>query len=108
MPHEDAIYPTTKLSKIKPGGAAFALSRPRFQQTQPTQTCLLTRRNRLISQAISRNQPPRFTNESLGVEQSGKGRIYSCSPPSSTPPDEKISAVSNRLGPGFRRESHRE
>ena len=25
-PHEDAIYPTTKLSKIEPGGAAKALS----------------------------------------------------------------------------------
>jgi hypothetical protein len=62
----------------------------RSNQAEPAETGLspacysgeITR----VSRAISRKQQPTSSTQSLGVEQSGKGRIYSCSPTPSTPP----------------------
>ncbi len=78
----------------------------RSNQAEPAETGL---NPACYSGEIARFTERFLTNSNptwLKVEQSGKGRIYSSSQPSSTPPTKKSQLFFNRLDLGFRKGSH--
>lgn len=75
-------------------------------QPKPVSDRLLTRSFTSPSRAKTRDQLITNSFKPLGVNQSGKGRIYSSSQPSSTPPTKNSLLIQTDWELGFRRESH--